>query len=99
MKTSMKTALLWNNGRKERQEDYPTPSVYATDVGQSFCLSSVIVPQEGSLLACFHLCLVSVLLTGPSLTEMKFCRNFSLSVYCARTKGFSNYMYLYRIHV
>ena len=24
--------LVWNDGRKERQEDYPTPAVYAADV-------------------------------------------------------------------
>ena len=33
--------------------------------------------MSGSLLVFFHLCLVSVLSSGPSLTEMKFYRNFS----------------------
>ena len=32
--------------------------------------------MSGRLLAFFHLCLVSVLFSGPSLTEMKFYRNF-----------------------
>ena len=42
--------------------------VYATDVGYSL-----------SLLACFHLCLVSVLNTGPSLLEPKFAENFPIA--------------------
>ena len=36
----------------------------------------VFLQMPGSLLAFFHFCLVSVLFPGPSLTEMKFYRNF-----------------------
>ena len=36
---------------------------------------------QNSLLMFFHLCLVSILFSGPSLLEMKFCRNFFLSDY------------------
>ena len=51
-------------GRDERtQEDYPTSAVY-------------FFQMLGSLLAFFHLCLVSVLSPGSPLTEMKFYRNF-----------------------
>ena len=53
---------LWNNGRKERPKDYPISAVYAADIGWSFCV--------------FHLCLVSVVFTDPSLLEMKFYSNF-----------------------
>ena len=54
-------------GRDERmQEDYCTSAVY-------FLLMS------NSLVAFFHLCHISVFSTGPSLTEMKFNQNFSLT--------------------
>ena len=43
------------------------------------CTSAVYFLQMfGSLLAFFHLCLVSEPFSGPSLLEKKFCRNVSL---------------------
>ena len=39
-----------------------------------------VLQMSGNLLAFFHLCLVSVFLSGPSLTEMKFFRTFFLSI-------------------
>ena len=36
--------------------------------------------RKGSLLAFFHLCLVSVLFSAPSLLEIKFYRNFFPSI-------------------
>ena len=55
-------------GRNEKkQQDYPTYSMY-------------ILQELGSLTVFFHLCLVSVLFSGPSLTEMKFYKNFSLLI-------------------
>ena len=55
-------------GRDERtQENYPTSAVY-------------LLQMSGSLLAFFHLCLVSVLVSDSSLTEMKFHRNFFPSI-------------------
>ena len=41
---------------------------------QMISLLMEIIPT--CLEVCVHLCLVSVLLSGPSLTEMKFYRNF-----------------------
>ena len=49
-------------GRGERTQDYPTFAVH-------------FLHMFGTVLAFFHLCLVSVLFSGPSLTEMKFYRN------------------------
>ena len=51
-------------GREERmQEDYPTSAVYFLQI-------------LGNLLVLFHLCLVSVPFSGPSLTKTKFHRTF-----------------------
>ena len=53
-------------GRNERtQEGYPTSSKISQQI-------------SGSLLVFFHLCLVSVLFSGPSLTELSFTETFSL---------------------
>ena len=43
MKERRKTSLLRNNGRKERQEDNPTPD--ATGVGVFLSFFSTIIPQ------------------------------------------------------
>ena len=58
-------------GRNETTpEDYPTFAVY-------------FLQRSSNLLAFFHFCLVSVLSSGPSLTEMKCYRNISpIIVYC-----------------
>ena len=57
-------------GRDERtQEDYPTSAVQ-------------FLQMSGSLLAFFHLCLVSALFSGPSLNEMKFHKTFFPSLCC-----------------
>ena len=39
------------------------------------CKNTQQMYMQGSLLAFFHLCLVSVLFSGPSLTEMQFYRS------------------------
>ena len=62
-----KITLLRNDGGKQRQEDYPTLAVF--------------LQKLGSLLAFFHLCLVSELFSGPSKLETNFCCNFFPSVY------------------
>ena len=78
MKTCKKTTLLWNDGGKERQENFPTSGCMRSSCKAVFALSflplfhSIVVFQLG----CFHPCLVSVLFTGPSLLKMKFYRNF-----------------------
>ena len=45
--------------------------------------------MQGSLLAFFHLCLVSALFSSPSLTEMKFYRTF-FPLVCVLFRGFLN---------
>ena len=74
MKTCKKTALLCNNGRKKTRRLLYIYCMcsrcrvvlcifhHRSLVEQSFCM--------------FHLCLVSVLFTCPSLLEIKFCGNF-----------------------
>ena len=47
------------------QEDCPT-------LKQLQKSKTILVPKQGSLLAYFHLCLVSVLFTGPPLPEINF---------------------------
>ena len=77
--TCKKTTLLQNSDGKERQEHYPTSAAYMCSRYRVVFLFffSANVPY-GSLLACFYPCLVSVLFTGPSLLEIKFCSNFFL---------------------
>ena len=38
MKGHKNTTLLWNNGGKERQEEYPISAVCAANVGTTSCL-------------------------------------------------------------
>ena len=60
----MELKKVLKQGRDERtQEDYPTSAV-------------IFLQMYGSLLAFFHLCLVSVLFSAPSLLEIKFYKNF-----------------------
>ena len=65
------------------QEDYPTSAAHicsrCTIVS---CLSFPSLFRSRVFFTCFRPCLISVLLTGPSLLEMKFHRNFSPSFYC-----------------
>ena len=70
MKTHEKTTLLWNNGKKERQEDYlPYICCVFSRCRIVFLLVfiSAYKADIGLSLACFHLFLVSVLFTCPSL--------------------------------
>ena len=60
----MELKKVQKQGRNERtQEGYPTSGVF-------------FLQMYGSLLAFFHLCLVSVLFSAPSLLEIKFYGNF-----------------------
>ena len=69
--------MAQKQGRNERtQEDYPT--------------TAKNTQQMSGSLAFFHLCLVSVHFSGPSLTKMKFYRNFSLV--SVPFRGFSNHL-------
>ena len=72
-----KCTTLWNNGGKEGQKHYPTSAAYMFNRCRVVFLScfSTIVPY-GSLFACFHPCLVSVLFAGLFLLKMKLCRIF-----------------------
>ena len=65
IKVCKKSTLPWNNGRKEEQDDYPTPAICAADIGYSlvFCFSlPPLFYSRSSLLSFFHSCLVSVVL-------------------------------------
>ena len=63
-----KSTCMQKHGKNERmQEDRPI-----------HLLNVHFLQMSGSFLAFFHVCLVSVLFSGPSLTEMKFHRNFSV---------------------
>ena len=78
MKAPKKTTLLRNAGGKERREArLPYICSMCSRCRVVFLyFFSPIVPWYGSLFMRFRFCLVSVPFTGPSLLEMKFCRNF-----------------------
>ena len=74
MKICEKSTLLWNDSgkRKEKTTLHLMQQVQASLLVFPFC-HYFIVGQSSCI---FHPCLASVLLTGPCLLEVKFCRNF-----------------------
>ena len=73
----MELKKVQKQGRDERtQEDYPTPAKI-----RSRC--------RGVFFVLFHLCLVSVPFSAPSLLKIKFYRNFFPS-FCSFFVGFLN---------
>ena len=76
IKTQKKTNLVQKNDGEERREEYPTSS----DLRLLLSLFSSIFLYQISLL-CFHLYVVFVLLSAPSLHTMNlFTENFLLAL-------------------
>ena len=88
-KTSLQVGMTCKSIRTRKgrdvntQEDYSTSvaytayiAAYTADVGWISCLSFLSsFHSRAVFLRSFILCLGSVFFTGPSLLEMKFCRN------------------------
>ena len=71
MKTSKKTTLPQNNKRNKDKKTTLHLLYICSRYKVVFCLFSAIIPQQGSFLAYFYHCLISVPFASTSLPEAK----------------------------